>query len=178
MLHLGHCKEIKPFWDKVIKFIQDLLDLPPPHKREYTIIFNLWERKTLANETARAILRHAFHNMWAAFTNVHENQSPFEPATIFATTLRDIRAATLAYAFSINLFHTRRRHSVHKKRGVTEESLGRFASLVKITRTNGFSLTPFFQSAIKAADDEVKRLNEARRLSMHATHRAGPQTAS
>ena len=126
------------------------------------IIFNTagQEQRVISTE-AGAFVRHAVNCFYRDFAMVDTHNRAFTWERTFMDTMHSYRRAVLAWAQSIRVFTTIRRHTNQKKR-VSEDTLKKFNKLVTFSDYGTtFALTPEFQHEItkaeKAAEDKTSR---------------------
>ena len=118
---------------------------------EHLIIFNTSSGKLVSTE-ARAFIRHAVNCFYRDFAMVDTHDRAFTWELTFADALHSFRRAVLAWAQTIRVFTTIRRHTSQKKQ-VPAETLRKFEKLVIFSDMGyTFTLTPAFTHAIAQAE--------------------------
>ena len=131
--------------------IRDVLGVRNPTNRHEAIILNFWKPGTVGDTAACAFIRHAYGNMYRAFTFVDTLGAAFNWKITFARTLRRFRAAVHRYGVSIKHFKAWRSHTTQKKH-VPNSTLEQFKNLIDFDPvTYNFSLNGAFTAAISAA---------------------------
>ena len=163
MLHLGQCRYAKPFWDKVFKFITEVLGTPPPSQRPGAIILNRWTKDELGPTEACAFIRHAFQSFYTDFTRVEKEGLRFFPALAFERAILSFRSAVLRYGQSLKKFQVSRKFTSLKE--APPEARERFNTLIRIkldplSRDYTITLSEKFDEAIKAAEAKADRVRK------------------
>ena len=151
MLHLVECRYIKTYWQLVIKFTVDVLEVQRIGITKM-VIFNLGRDNQLLPEAARAFIRHAFGVFYRDFTLVETGHHKFVPVYTYRDAVISFRTAVLDYGQTIQDFRTKRQYTVQKKR-VPLEALEKYPQLISFDeRHYTFQLTAEFTNAIKTAE--------------------------
>ena len=109
--------------------------MPDTHFMDSLIIFNTI-RGQLISTDARAFIRHAFGCFYRDFAMVDTHNKPFVWQHAFADTIRSYRSAVLAWAQSIRVFTTNRRHSHNKKKQVPKTTLEMFPWYAEVEQSD------------------------------------------
>ena len=156
MLHLVECSLTRPFWNAVRNFTTQVLGAPYQQHLAWLIIFNAVRPRRMASVEACAFIRHAVNCFYRDFAMVDTHDRAFTWERTFADAVHSFRNAVLAWAQSIRVFTTLRRHTNRKKR-VAEDTLKQFGTLVTFSDQGyTFALTPAFKQAIARAEAAAK----------------------
>ena len=152
MLHLVQCRYAKPYWNAVINFIRQVLNLDPGRRIDRLIIFNLGRDNEVVKPEACAFIRHAFGHFYRDFAMVDTHDKAFQWKKTFHDTLLGFRSAVLAWAQTIRIFTANRMYAAQKKKQVPQDTLKMFPTLVEFEdRGLAFTLTQPFTNAIDSA---------------------------
>ena len=151
MLHLITCMYTRPFWNAVRAFVTNVLGEPHARRIDHLIIFNTISGAMISTD-ACAFIRHAVNCFYRDFAMVDTHDRAFTWELTFADAMHSFRSAVFAWAQSIRVFTTIRRHTNQKKQ-VPSATLQQFYKLVTFTDHGyTFALTPTFRHAIAAAE--------------------------
>ena len=117
------------------------------------IIFNTaGSDQKVVNTESRAFIRHAVNHFYRDFAMVDTHDRKFIWERTFADTMHSYRNAVLAWAQSIRVFTTTRKHTAQKKR-VPKDTLEALSKLVNFDDHGlTYALTPAFKAAIAHAE--------------------------
>ena len=96
------CREIKPYWNMVLRFIRDIIGDTPAQRTVYTIVFNMSHmvRGEMLSTEGCAFARHAFDRFWRDFALVDGHGKAFIPEYTFRRTMENFHGAVLSYGQS------------------------------------------------------------------------------
>ena len=138
-------------WSFLLTFVTNVLGERHEQYLDRLIVFNTI-RGEVASTDACAFIRHAVNCFYRDFAMVDTHDRAFTWELTFADAMHSFRSAVFAWAQSIRVFTTVRRHTSQKKK-VPSATLTQFDKLVTFSDHGyTFALTPAFQHAITRAD--------------------------
>ena len=158
MLHMIECRHAAPFWQACIKFCKLVLNEEPFANTIDAVIFNM-NGGELIGEPARAFLRHAVGNYYAAATRVSTEGELFRWQTTYHWTLLKFRDAVLRRCHGIRRHYVARKHT-HLVSVVSETERMAYPELVGITEEGFYNLNPKLTAEIDAAEANAAKRDQ------------------
>ena len=148
MLHLTSCDVIRRHWDNIFDFLKSIGE-PKPANQVEAILFNLWSQDDLGSTTARAVIRHAFSEMYRRFALVDTDGHIFTPSEASIATLEALRRALIRRAKKIQKLHANRFYT-NKPDGIPAEDAARYPTLITMDSKGNYTLSSIIDDTIAA----------------------------
>jgi len=159
---------MREFWSNIFDFLGKA-GVPPPESRAEAIVFNLWTDDKLGPVLARAIVRHAYRQMYTRFAKVDTCGCEFCCIEATIATLESVRRALVRRAVRVKSLHAARLHTGKPDR-IPKEAAEKFASLINMSPCGDYGLTPViprllarYKAALHTKTERNKSYSKSRR---------------